>query len=63
MVTERNSVFWASASKQVLGRRQRRLGSLVLSEVPLQLSDEMALPVLLQVGWGWGLQLQNKLLD
>jgi hypothetical protein len=42
-------VFWASASKTVLGRRQRRLGRLVLEERSRPVTDEQALPALLQV--------------
>lgn len=43
-------VFWASASKTVLGRWQRRLGGLVLAERSVAVTDEQALPALLQVG-------------
>lgn len=42
-------VFWASGSKAVLGRAQRRLGALVLSERSVPVTDEQALPALLQV--------------
>lgn len=45
-------VFWAPASKAVLGRRQEKLGSLVLSEAQMNVDDERALPVLFQVGVG-----------
>ncbi|KXZ49485.1 hypothetical protein GPECTOR_21g711 [Gonium pectorale] len=48
MVQEREVVFWASGSKAVLGRRQRRLGRLVLEERAAPVSDEAALPALLQ---------------
>lgn len=48
-IQERTAVFWAPGSKAVLGRRQRVLGALVLSEVPLKLTDELALPVLIKV--------------
>ncbi len=41
--------FWAPASKAVLGRRQKRLGSLLLSEEPIKLTDDVALPVLIKV--------------
>lgn len=41
-------VFWASGSKAVLGRRQRRLGCLLLSELVVPITDEAAVPALLQ---------------
>ncbi|MEW5304772.1 MAG: hypothetical protein WDW36_007359 [Sanguina aurantia] len=48
MITEREVVFWASGSKAVLGRRQRRLGCLLLSELVVPVTDEAAVPALLQ---------------
>ena len=45
-IKEADVVFWAAASRQVLARRQQRLGSLVLSEAPLDAGDAAALPVL-----------------
>lgn len=48
-VREAVAVFWAPASKAVLARRQRRLGSLVLSEATATVTDEQALPVLFKV--------------
>lgn len=47
-------VFWASGSKAVLGRRQRRLGCLLLSELVVPITDEAAVPALLQVGESMG---------
>lgn len=41
-------MFFAPASKAVLGRRQKRLGSLILLETPIAVSDEMALPAMLK---------------
>ncbi len=46
------NVFWAPAGKQVLARKQTRLGSLVLSEEAAVVGDEKALPVLFKVGLG-----------
>jgi hypothetical protein len=43
-------VFWASGSKSVLARQQRRLGALVLSEKAVPISDDQALGALMQVG-------------
>ena len=55
MVSERRIAFWATATKAVLGRRQRRLGALVLQDEPIPLTDEEALPQLIKVfglvGW------------
>jgi len=48
-VAERTVVFWAAASKAVGAKRQRVLGSLVLSEQPVKVEDERALPVLIKV--------------
>jgi hypothetical protein len=48
-VQERLLVFWASASKQVVAKQQRVLGSLVLSEQAAKAEDDRALPVLLKV--------------
>lgn len=39
-------MFWASASKQVLARKQRRLGSLVLKESPIKATDAQVAPAL-----------------
>ncbi|KAF6265234.1 ATP-dependent helicase HrpB [Scenedesmus sp. NREL 46B-D3] len=47
-IQERLLVFWASASKQVVAKQQRVLGSLVLSEQAAKADDERALPVLLK---------------
>jgi hypothetical protein len=46
---DRLLVFWASASKQVVAKQQRVLGSLVLAEQAAKADDERALPVLLKV--------------
>lgn len=46
---DRLLVFWASASKQVVAKQQRVLGSLVLSEQAAKAEDDRALPVLLKV--------------
>ena len=47
LVKEEESVFWAPASKAVLGRRRRTIGEVVLSEAPLEsLTDDIALPML-----------------
>ncbi|GLI61368.1 hypothetical protein VaNZ11_003732 [Volvox africanus] len=48
MVQERDVVFWASGSKSVLARRQKRLGCLVLAERQVPATDAAALPALLQ---------------
>jgi hypothetical protein len=48
-VQDRLLVFWAAASKQVVAKQQRVLGSLVLSEQAAKADDEQALPVLLKV--------------
>jgi hypothetical protein len=54
----REVVFWAPSSQVVLGRRQQRLGSLVMAEQHIKtLADEQAVPVLLKVrsgGWVMG---------
>lgn len=50
-VATRTAVFWAPASKAVVAKQQRVLGSLVLSEQPADVDDARALPVLLKVGW------------
>lgn len=42
-------MIWAPASKGVVGRRRRTLGKIVLAESPVEVSDEAALPILLQV--------------
>jgi len=47
------NVFWAPASKAVLGRKQQRLGALVLSEEAVAVSDDKALPVLFKVRLLW----------
>ncbi|KAK9812634.1 hypothetical protein WJX72_000985 [[Myrmecia] bisecta] len=47
-VTTLRIVDWAAASKMVVGRRQTRIGQLVVAEAPLELSDEEALPALLK---------------
>ncbi|GIL73920.1 hypothetical protein Vretifemale_4020 [Volvox reticuliferus] len=48
MVQERDVVFWASGSKSVVARRQKRLGCLVLAERQVPVTDAAALPALLQ---------------
>lgn len=48
MVTRRRIVFWASASKAVAAREQRRLGALVLEDKAVPVTDEEALPAVLQ---------------
>eukprot|EP00798_Chlamydomonas_sp_ICE-L_P008968 gene8968-16103_t len=48
MLTTRRVAFWATASKAVGGREQKRLGALVLSEESVPLTDEEALPALLK---------------
>uniref|UniRef100_A0A383V6U4 ATP-dependent helicase HrpB n=1 Tax=Tetradesmus obliquus TaxID=3088 RepID=A0A383V6U4_TETOB len=47
-IQDRLLVFWASASKQVIAKQQRVLGSLVLSEQAAKADDDRALPVLLK---------------
>lgn len=42
-------MFWAAASKAVLAKRLRVLGSLVLAEQTVKVDDEAALPVLIKV--------------
>lgn len=51
-VVERTVVFWAPASKAVGAKRQRVLGSLVLTESGVKVGDEQALPVLIKVSEG-----------
>jgi hypothetical protein len=46
---EKVVVFWAAASKAVLAKQQRVLGSLVLSEQQVKVDDSKALPVFLKV--------------
>jgi hypothetical protein len=48
-VVTRTAVYWAPASKAVVAKRQRLLGSLVLSEEAAAADDARALPVLLKV--------------
>ena len=45
-------MFWAAGRQAVTGRRRRAVGSVVLSESPLDLTDAQALPVLLEVNVG-----------
>lgn len=52
MTSERVVVLWSSSSKAVVARRQRRVGCLVLSSEPCALTDDAALPALLQVRLG-----------
>lgn len=42
-------MFWAAASKCVLAKQQRVLGSLVLAEQQVKVDDEAALPVFIKV--------------
>ena len=42
-------MFWAAGRQAVTGRRRRVVGSIVLTESPLDLSDAQAHPVLLEV--------------
>ncbi|KAF5842574.1 ATP-dependent helicase C-terminal-domain-containing protein [Dunaliella salina] len=48
LVRESKAVFWASGSKAVLGRQRKCLGSLVLEEKAVPVSDDEALPALFQ---------------
>ena len=48
-VAERTVVFWAAGSRGVGAKRQKVLGSLVLSEQSVKVDDDRALPVLIQV--------------
>ena len=46
---DEEAVFWAEGRQAVTGRRRRAVGAVVLAEAPLEVSDEQALPVLLEV--------------
>lgn len=61
-VCERTVVFWAAASKAVGAKRQRVLGSLVLSEQAVKVDDARALPVLIKVKEGRAAPVRRTLL-
>jgi len=48
-VRDEEAIFWAAGRQAVTGRKRRVVGAVVLSESPLEVSDEQALPVLLEV--------------
>ena len=48
-VTNEKVVFWAPSNKTVAGRQRQCIGAITLSETPLTLSDQDAVPALIQV--------------
>ena len=51
-VTDEKVVFWAPSNKMVAGRQRQCIGAITLSESPLTLSDDDAVPALIQVRQG-----------
>ena len=67
-ITDEKVVFWAPSNKMVAGRQRQCIGAIIFSESPLTLSDDDAVPALIQVRqrsphmcglWWWCLDISG----